>query len=56
MTKTQCIATVYANSMDILRMQNVYHKISFKKSLKETFKSFLKRPPLKKTLRQKKFP
>ena len=31
MTKTQCIATVYANSMEILRSQNVYRKISFKK-------------------------
>ena len=30
-----------------------YHLKSF---LKETFKSFLKRPPLKETLRHKKFP
>ena len=54
MAKAQYIITVYANSMNILRKRNVYRKISLKSFLKETFKSFLKRPPLKETLQQKK--
>ena len=31
MAKTQYIATVYTNSMDILRSRDVYRKISFQK-------------------------